>query len=248
MFALLLLSCLITTCAGATYTCDRNAQCGCSVTAPTSILSRIIGGEIVKSRTWGWIVSLQYYGSHRCGASLISAEYAITAAHCVDDVLGNTKQLSILAGVNNLTSSTSGTGQRRSIAAIYIHPNYDSTRLTNDIALIHFTALSIGSDSSVSFICLPSSNTDPFVPGTNLIAIGWGVTSVDNPTVSYTLQQVTLQAVASESGYCQRVYVDDPTVQFCAGVAGGGKGKAAVATAEERIFFSLGIIDRYVSG
>jgi hypothetical protein len=44
--------------------------------------------------------------------------------------------------------------------------------------------------------------------------------------VSQTLQQVTIQAIAANSSYCQNVGLADPSEQFCAGVMpGGGKGK-----------------------
>ena len=221
---LLIVACLITSSFAANYTCDRTAQCGCTAVAPTSIVSRIIGGETVQSRTWGWIVSLQWYGSHRCGASLISAEYAVTAAHCVDDTLQNIQQLTILAGTNSLSATLGSSAQRRTVTAIHMHPNYDGNQFTNDIAVLRFSPLTMGSTSSLSFICLPSSNQDPFTDGSNLIAIGWGVTSTDSSTASDSLQQVTVKAVASTSADCQRVPIENATVQFCAGLSGGGKG------------------------
>lgn len=221
---LLLVACLIASASAATYTCDRTAQCGCTSVAPTSIISRIIGGETVQNRTWGWIVSLQLDQSHRCGASLISAEYAVTAAHCVNDVLQYKQYLSILAGTNYLSTTSGLSIQRRTITAIYIHPNYDPYLFTNDIAVLRFSPLNTGSTYSLSFICLPNSQQDPFTTGSNLIAIGWGVTYAGSSQASESLQQVTVQAVASTSADCQRVPIEDSTVQFCAGLSEGGKG------------------------
>lgn len=46
--------------------------------------SRIVGGTTAAHGSWPWQLSLRYSGGHICGASLISEDYAITAAHCVD--------------------------------------------------------------------------------------------------------------------------------------------------------------------
>lgn len=44
---------------------------------------RIIGGDPVAITNHPYQLSLQYFGSHICGASLLSNNIAITAAHCV---------------------------------------------------------------------------------------------------------------------------------------------------------------------
>src|SRR5579871_2513944 len=81
----------------ATYTCNSNSTCGCSALSTITTM-KIIGGEIASDSAWSWIVSLQRFGEHSCGATLLSAEYAVTAAHCVADVLNTLSILSILAG------------------------------------------------------------------------------------------------------------------------------------------------------
>lgn len=45
---------------------------------------RIVGGEPTTIEKHPYQLSLQYYGSHICGASIISADWALTAAHCVE--------------------------------------------------------------------------------------------------------------------------------------------------------------------
>ena len=43
---------------------------------------RIVGGQNVRD-AWPWMASMRdINGNHRCGASLISPNWAITAAHC----------------------------------------------------------------------------------------------------------------------------------------------------------------------
>ena len=206
------------------YSCDPTVSCGCSSLSAV-ITSRIVGGEPASNNSWGWMLSLQRYGSHLCGASLLTAEYAITAAHCVQSLLTNPTALSILAGTNNLNGATSKTTQNRTVTNITVHPNFNSNSLVNDIAIIKFAPLTVSTSSKLAFICLPSANQDPFQTNSDLVAIGWGVTSYGSTAQSNTLRQVTVQAISSTSFDCSQSGLTNANVQFCAGVVGGGKGK-----------------------
>ena len=207
------------------YQCDQSAQCGCSSESVANITARIVGGEIVQKRTWGWMVSLQKYNTHFCGASLISAEYAITAAHCVSNSVYFPGSLSILAGVNTLSQSTSTKAQRRKLISIDVHPAYDKQDFFNDIAIIRFAPLTTTSQAEISFVCLPESFRDPFSAGNDLVATGWGYTFQGSGFVSNALRQVTLQAVASSSSSCIAIGIQNPTIRLCAGLVQGGKGR-----------------------
>lgn len=47
------------------------------------ISSRVFGGDDAEIGSWPWIGSLQQYGDHGCGCTLINSQWAVTAAHCV---------------------------------------------------------------------------------------------------------------------------------------------------------------------
>ncbi|CAF1299509.1 unnamed protein product [Rotaria magnacalcarata] len=177
-----------------TYRCDPTISCGCSART-TNVTSRIVGGAAAADYTWGWIVSLQRSSSHACGASLLTSEYAITAAHCVYGV-SDISLLSILAGTNYLYDTSVTTRQRRTITKVTIHPNYNCTTIASDIAILQFATLNVSSSSKLTFICLPKQNQDPFKNNTDLVAVGWGTTSQGRSTPSNYLQQVTIQAIA----------------------------------------------------
>ena len=208
----------------ATYTCNQNSSCGCSA-GSTVVTSRIVGGEQAPVDAWNWMVSLSRGGSHRCGASLISASYAITAAHCVEGYVNTPSVFTIMVGTNYLYDSTSTTIQRRTVTNIIKHPNYKTATEENDIAILKFSALTISDSSKLSFICLPAANVDPFTTNTNLVATGWGLTSEGGSSVSSYLRQVTVQVFSSTSNDCVRGGLANSNVQFCAGISGGGKGK-----------------------
>jgi secreted trypsin-like serine protease len=207
-----------------TYVCDRNQTCGCSLSR-TTVSARIIGGETASNNAWGWIVSLQVSNQHRCGASLLTDTYAITAAHCVDSLRENPSLLSIVVGTNDLFDSSIETSQQRTVEKIYVHSQYDPRRFTNDIALIRFASLSTTSDKQLSFICLPAYNENLVHDYDKLVAIGWGLTDSFTDYASNYLQQVTIEVIPSTARACRNVPITDDTLQFCAGLIAGGKGK-----------------------
>lgn len=206
------------------YVCDSSSSCGCSKISNVSINARIVGGEIVQQRSWPWMISLQNNNRHRCGASLIQTNIAVTAAHCIDDSLTDFSKLSIIAGVNQLSNSNSPTMQRRQITEIVMHPNFNSQTFENDIALLRFSPLVINDQSSIGFVCLPTLDNDPFQIGEKLVATGWGLTDENSLFSSDVLRQVTVEAISPTASSCISNTNFNSALMVCAGLEEGGKG------------------------
>jgi len=60
---------------------------GCGVANPPSIDSRIVGGSVTVPNEFPWQAFLIAYlpsgGANYCGGSLISNQWVLTAAHCL---------------------------------------------------------------------------------------------------------------------------------------------------------------------
>lgn len=139
-----------------TYNCNTTAPCGCSSVSTT--VTRIVGGEEAATSTWGWAVSIYISPGYLCGGSILSSEWIITAAHCVNSA--SASQITVYAG-----SNTRWSGQSRSVSALTVHPNYISSTYANDIALLKLSTALDMTDSNVKMICMPSVTEDTLLLG-----------------------------------------------------------------------------------
>lgn len=131
------------------YACNANLPCGCSYR--TKIKAKIIGGDTVVKRSWGWIVSIVHKsdGKHFCGGSIISSQWILTAAHCLYET--DTSDIIIYAGSNQLNQYT----QQRQAAKIIKHPQFNRHTYVNDIALIQLSTPLDIIHADFARICLP---------------------------------------------------------------------------------------------
>ncbi|CAF3375255.1 unnamed protein product [Rotaria sp. Silwood1] len=210
------------------YSCNRNAECGCSKT--DARVDKIVGGESAVDSSWGWAVSLQRGGNHFCGGAIISPLHIITAAHCVTNTTAVIGFVNVVAGIDVWSQSSSTKAQVRSIVSVFSHPNYNDKSKVNDIAVLRLSqSLNISYGRSTARLCIPrvvSTNTsnDYPVPDSTMVAIGWGTLASGATSIpdNLHLQQVTLNAMSANHPMCIRT-INNQQVQFCAAVIGGGK-------------------------
>jgi secreted trypsin-like serine protease len=234
IIALVLLT-ITTLCNTSRYLCDKNAvPCGCGQ-APVDINARIVNGEDAIPSSWAMIVSLKDgygYGIHSCGGTILSESYILTAAHCVDNLPSDVSSLNftIAAGIHNLSQADQII---RQVDKIIIHPLWDRSTLDKqyDIAILHLAKpLNLTRSSSLTRTCLPPrlNTLEEMMQypsnGTSLVAIGWGALETTGSSPPDILQQVTLYSMHHFDSICA-TSLHDPSVQFCAGLYEGGKGK-----------------------
>ncbi|ALC48930.1 CG1304 [Drosophila busckii] len=144
---------------------------GGAASAAGEIDGRVVGGVDAKKAQFPHQVSLRNRGSHSCGASIISRNWLLTAAHCVtyDDAdkqlqVYPASQMSIRAGSNDRLSG----GIIKQVAEIVVHEDYGD--FLNDVALLRVATPFIFS-SDIQPIALPSDNTPA---DADIIISGWG--------------------------------------------------------------------------
>ncbi|XP_017773892.1 PREDICTED: trypsin-2-like [Nicrophorus vespilloides] len=173
---------------------------------------RIVGGKETTIEQYPYQLSLQYYGSHICGASIISNKYVVTAAHCTDG--SSASSLSIRAG----SSIRNSGGVVIAVKKIHQNPKYNSRTIDYDISVMELVSpLSFG--SGIQTVSLPK-NGEAATVGADAICTGWGTTS-EGGSLPSKLQTVTVKVVSTKE--CSDAYgVGEITDRMiCAGVGGG---------------------------
>jgi secreted trypsin-like serine protease len=155
---------------------------------------KIIGGSGTNIESVPWQVAISFVADPTdhiwCGGSIISPDWILTAAHCLDTV-ENAADLKVRAGITNLDETG---GQIRHASEYIVHSDYDSELLFNDIALIKLDAPLDLTGSKAKAIQL-ATNTDlaAFAPNEEGLVSGWGYARYgDQQYLPNTLQSVKI--------------------------------------------------------
>lgn len=177
---------------------------------------KIVGGFPVNITQVPWQVALLYGGSQRCGGSIVSKRWIVTAAHCLEGI--NPKRYTVLVGT---TDKLYG-GQRFSVEGYAIHKKYGS--LDYDFGLLKLSE-ELTFDESVQAVALPELDAEDLVDGETTFISGWGNTQNSSESSRY-LRAVEVPIVNQE--LCNEAYNGRITPRmFCAGLyeQGGKDGK-----------------------
>jgi secreted trypsin-like serine protease len=160
---------------------------------------KIVGGVNATPHQAPYIVSVQVFREergfyrHTCGGSIISAEWILTAGHCITEHEPLQAPLRIVAGEHNFAVE-SGQEQIRLTPTVVIHEDYAGGVAPFDIALLGVESPLQLITGVVQTIRLPQPNS---IPSGNVRLFGWGSISTTNEAVIPDILQTVVKDVLS---------------------------------------------------
>ncbi|RWS26971.1 Proclotting enzyme-like protein [Leptotrombidium deliense] len=141
-------------------------------------------------------------GEQLCGATIISDQFILTAAHCVHSL--KPQELKVILGVHNLVKATAE--DKYAVSKIVAHEKYieKDSQYNDDIALLKLEK-PLKFSYNLLPICQPKKDMIKFEH--NLNAIGWGQLQPDSDEMAQKLQEIYLPEVPREK--CGKIWEQD---------------------------------------
>ncbi|MBN3294938.1 UROK protein, partial [Amia calva] len=131
-------------------------------------LFKIVGGKVATIESHPWTAAIFQHSRSgsmfKCGGSLISPCWVLTAAHCFPDGYNtNPRRYSVYLGKNALNETDSKKEMKFEVENVILHPAFDDSQgsYNNDIALLKIRSAKgqcARESSSIKTICLPPLN------------------------------------------------------------------------------------------
>ncbi|XP_054828432.1 ovochymase-2 [Eublepharis macularius] len=223
-------------------------SCGIASNQPRFLFSRITGGEEAVPYSWPWQASMQISGENICGGTVLTNMWVVSAAHCFIYRKQYRDLWRVVVGVHDIKAQESNS-QKRVVKKYIIHPDFNSTTMDSDIALVQLNEpLEF---NHVRPVCLPEKD-EKVEPSRVCVITGWGIQNEDREK-SRKLQQLEVPILDSEA--CHKYYLNHSggvsKKMFCAGFPAesdkdsctGDSGGPLVCPSEDSSYYTLnGII------
>ncbi|XP_029794544.1 enteropeptidase [Suricata suricatta] len=180
---------------------------------------KIVGGSNAKEGAWPWVVALYYNDQLLCGASLVSNDWLVSAAHCVYGRNLEPSKWKATLGLHMTSNLSSPHIVTRLIDQIVINPHYNKRIKDSDIAMMHLD-FKVNYTDYIQPICLPEEN-QVFPPGRICSIAGWGRLIHQGPTANI-LQEANVPLLSNEKCQQQMPEYNITENMVCAGYEEGG--------------------------
>lgn len=143
---------------------------GATLRAAKGLAPRIVGGTTASNKANPFQVALLFAAepnnaqAQYCGGTLYKPNVVVTAAHCSDFVTPN--QVRVLTGTRRLD----GTGTRRKVSSIIVHPDWNPATFDSDVAVWILSSFASG----IELAKLVRRTEEPTKDKT--LVTGWGDT------------------------------------------------------------------------
>lgn len=190
--------------------------------------AKIVGGKPAADKELPWQVSLGVswiadpFEAHFCGGTIYSAQWIITAGHCVAGL--NPEHIAVAFGTNQLVPGT----KRVNVVKIVRHPDYKIVisgkyRIpTNDVALLKLRTPLVFDEQTQPIALISTSEEETFTESTALVVSGYGAQSEGGKPVPRLFRAdvdyVTNDTCNGGLSYNKRITPE----MMCAGVKAGG--------------------------
>ncbi|XP_017045127.1 trypsin-4 [Drosophila ficusphila] len=143
----------------------------CSGKTPVEL--RMVGAQLANPTTTTWMASLHNLTHFVCGATLIHKSFVLTAAHCPK--FGDVRTVHV--GEYDLMCSASHCThvERRNVAEVIYHPNYNEQAYHYDIALLRLDR-DVISNNYIKPICIILDEGVSSKSVNQFSVFGWGLT------------------------------------------------------------------------
>uniref|UniRef100_A0A8C3YVW7 Urokinase-type plasminogen activator n=1 Tax=Catagonus wagneri TaxID=51154 RepID=A0A8C3YVW7_9CETA len=193
-------------------------QCGQKALTPRF---KIVGGKTttIENHPWFATIHRRHRGgsiSHKCGGSLISPCWVVSATHCFINY-PNKEDYIVYLGRSNLDSSTSGEMQFE-VEKLILHEDYSADSLAHhsDIALLKIrskTGQCAQPSRFIQTICLPPVNGDaPF--GTSCEITGFGKEDPSDYVYPDQLKMTSVKLLSHEECQQPHYYGSEVTTEM----------------------------------
>ncbi|XP_014205845.1 enteropeptidase [Copidosoma floridanum] len=183
--------------------------------------ARVVGGEDADANEWCWQVALiNSLNQYLCGGALIGTQWALTAAHCITNIVRSGDAIYVRVGDVDLTRKYGSPGaQTLRVATTYIHHNHNSQTLDNDIALLKLHGQAELKDG-VCLVCLPARGVS-HTAGKRCTVTGYGYMGEAGP-IPLRVREAEIPIVSDAecirkvNAVTEKIFIL-PASSFCAG-------------------------------